>query len=160
MSSVNGLGASNSLDAIAQQLLKVFDRNKDGQLSASEFTDIFREVLRSQPAVLSTPAAASGAKNVDHLAGFVPEKLATSQSIKYRFGRAAADFSLASVKDKASAEALLQSMRPAFEREGLQVLEISKDRIRVNYEGQPLWVDVIRGATSGTPAFQWLPDAT
>jgi hypothetical protein len=80
-----------------------------------------------------------------------------SQSIKYKFARAAMEFDVSSVKDKAGAEALLNQMKPAMQREGLDVLDISKDKIQVMYEGQPLWVDVIQGASSGSALFQWLP---
>lgn len=160
MSSVNATSGTG-IDAIAQQLMKAFDRNQDGQLTTAEFTAVLNGMLGNLPsttsaAASSSPAATGGTTH--QLAGFNLSKLDTSQSIKYKFGRAAMGFSVDSVKDKASAEALLNQMKPAMEREGLEVLEISKDKIRVNYEGQPLWVDVIQGASTGATAFQWLPE--
>jgi hypothetical protein len=151
------------LNALAQQLVRTFDRNKDGQLSTEEFTSVLSDFVQrlataDTPNNAASSANSSTTRHTDHLSGFVPEKLESSQSIKYKFGRAAMEFDLSSVKDKASAEALLNEMKPAMEREGLEVLEIKNDKIRVRYEGQPLWVDVIRGASSGNTAFQWLPE--
>ena len=90
------------------------------------------------------------------MVGFEPTKIPARQSVKYQFARAATQFDIESVKDKPSAEALLNSMRPAFEREGLKVLAVKGDRLQVEIEGQATWVDVIRGSGSGTPAFQWV----
>ena len=67
-------------------------------------------------------------------------------------------YSLASVTDKASAESLLIQMRPELEAAGLTVLDVSKDKIQIqiqNGQGVTFWVDVIRGASAGDPAFQW-----
>ena len=165
MSSVN-VTSGTGIDAIAEQLMKVFDQNKDGKLSTAEFTSVLNGLLNSQPAnatvgangVANSAAPIGAPRSTAHLAGFVPEKLVTGQSIKYKFGRAAMDFSVASVHDKASAEALLNQMRPAFQREGLEILQISKDKIQVNFEGQPLWIDVIQNAGTGATNFQWLPE--
>jgi hypothetical protein len=159
MSSVNG---PIGIDLLTQQLMGRFDRNKDGRLTSEEFTSVLKTLLEAQPAgsiPSSTTRAAAGARRTDHLTGFDDRKLESSQSIKYRFARAATEFGIESVTDKASAQALLESMRPAFARQGLDVLAIKGDRLQVTYEGQPLWVDVIRGSSSGSPAFQWLPDA-
>jgi hypothetical protein len=159
MSSVNG---SVGIDLLTQQLMGRFDRNKDGRLTTEEFTSVLRSLLDAPPvgtgSTSGTPGG-SGVRRTDHLTGFDHGKLQSSQSIKYRFARAATQFGLESVTDKASAQALLESMRPAFAREGLDVLAIKGDRVQVTYEGQPLWVDVIRGSNSGSPAFQWLPEA-
>ena len=158
MSSVNG---PIGIDLLTQQLMGRFDRNKDGRLTTEEFTSVLKTLLEAQPiGGTSSPAtSAAGARRTDHLTGFDDRKLESSQSIKYRFARAATEFGIESVTDKASAQALLESMRPAFARQGLDVLAIKGDRLQVTYEGQPLWVDVIRGSSSGSPAFQWLPDA-
>ena len=34
------------------------------------------------------------------------------------------------------------------------MLDVSKDKIQ-NNQGDAIWVDVIRGASAGDPAFQW-----
>lgn len=148
--------------AMAQQLMQVFDRNKDGQLTTTEFTAVLGELLRNRSISSTTEsatiaAAGSAPRRTDQLAGFNPAKFEMSQSIKYKFARAAMEFDVSSVKDKAGAEALLNQMKPTMQREGLEVLDISKDKIQVMYEGQPLWVDVIQGASSGSALFQWLP---
>lgn len=148
--------AGTGVDAMAEQLMQVFDRNKDGQLTTEEFTAVLGDILGNRAGAADTTAAGS-TRRTDHLAGFSPAKFDTSQSIKYKFARAAMEFDLASVKDKPSAEALLNEMKPAMAREGLDVIEVSKDKIRVMYEGNPIWVDVIQGSSSGSPMFQWLP---
>jgi hypothetical protein len=163
MSYVNPTG--QGVGAMAQQLMQVFDRNRDGQLTSTEFTAVLGDLLKhrsisstSIDAAAANPGAAgSTSRRTDQLAGFNPAKFDTSQSIKYRFARAAMQFDVSSVKDKAGAEALLNQMRPAMQREGLEVLDVSKDKIQVMYEGQPLWVDVIQGASSGAALFQWMP---
>jgi hypothetical protein len=139
----------------------VFDSNRDGHLTTEEFTSVLRSLVDAQNQANPAPAASpTGIRRTDHLEGFDLDKLNNGhQTTKYRFARAASEFSLASVTDKASAEALLNSMRPTFEREGLEVLAIKGDRIQVMHEGLPVWVDVIRGANSGSPAFHWLPEA-
>lgn len=154
----------SAVDALARQLIQTFDSNRDGKLTTEEFTSVLRALIEAKPgAATGTSAAPSsmatfGIRRTDHLEGFDLAKLDASQSTKYRFARAASEFGLASVTDKASAEALLNSMRPAFEREGLNVLAVKGDRIQVLHEGQPIWVDVIRAAASGVRAFQWLPE--
>lgn len=168
MGSVNALASRNettAVDTLAQQLIQRFDGNRDGKLTAEEFTSVLRSLIEAQPAsatadpAAGAPVESAGVRRTDHLAGFDLAKLDYSQSTKYRFARAASEASLASVTDKASAEALLDSMRPAFEREGLDVRAVKGDRIQVMHEGQPIWVDVIAGANSGAPMFQWLPNA-
>ncbi len=165
MSSVNGTAP---IDVLARQLMQTFDRNRDGRLTTEEFTSVLSSLMSATSGATAAPgaghasapaAAAAPIRRTSHLEGFNLDKLAASQTTKYRFARAAAEFDLTSVTDKASAESLLNSMRPTFEREGLNVLAIAGDRIQVMHEGQPIWVDVIRGANSGSPGFQWLADA-
>lgn len=159
MSIVNGTSGTG-MNAVADQLMKVFDRDRDGRLTTEEFTAVLNNMLGSATAGSSgAGAAAGGTRRTDHMTGFSDAKLDASDSIKYRFARAAMQFDLGSVHDKAGAEALLNQMRPAMASQGLDVLEVKGDRIRVDYNGSPLWVDVIRGATSGSPMFQWLPNA-
>ena len=176
MSSIGGL---NGIELLTQQLMSRFDSNKDGKLTVDEFSSVLRSMLEPRPAAVkasattaataatgsaavsaatsaATPMAASGVRRTDHMVGFEPSKLAGRQSVKYQFARAAMQNDIESVKDKPSAEALLNSMKPAFEREGLKVLAVKGDRLQVDLEGQPIWVDVIRGSGSGTPAFQWV----
>ena len=168
MSAINGL---NGIELLTQQLMTRFDTNKDGKLTTDEFTSALRSMLEAQPTA-STTAASTGAtvapasavpassiRRTDHMVGFEPSKIPARQSVKYQFARAATQFDIESVKDKPSADALLTSMRPAFEREGLKVLAVKGDRLQVEIEGQATWVDVIRGSSSGTPAFQWVVEA-
>jgi EF hand len=151
---------TNGINAIAQEIMRVFDRNKDGQLNSAEFASVLSTLVGgSATASAGSGAGAAAAPRTDQLAGFAPEKLATSQSTKYKFARAAMEFDVSQVKSKADAETLLREMQPAMAREGLDVLEVSKDRIKVMHEGAPIWIDVIRAAASGAgTSFQWLPE--
>lgn len=161
--SVNALNGTG-VDSIANQLLKVFDRNNDGQLSREEFGDVMRGILGNlaneagTTAALPAASTPNAALRMNQLEGFSHDKLQTSDSVKYRFARAAAQFDVSGVNSKASAEAHLQNMKPALEGQGLDVLDIKGDRIQIVFQGNPLWVDVIRGATGTSPAYQWLPE--
>ncbi len=77
------------------------------------------------------------------------------QTVKYLFGRVASHHALAGVKDKASAQALLESMVPELEAAGLKVHEVQGDKIRVDTELGQEWVDVVRGAGGGNPGWWW-----
>jgi hypothetical protein len=48
-------------------------------------------------------------------------------------------------------------MAPRLQEAGLNVLDVQGDKIKITFEGQDVWIDVIRGAASGDPAFQWMP---
>ena len=86
------------------------------------------------------------------MAGFDAGKLAdvTHTTMKYKFGRVAQQYSLESVNDKTSAQALLTTMKPDLEAAGLQVLGVDGDSIKVSDNGQETWIDVIRGSKSGS----------
>ena len=92
------------------------------------------------------------------MAGFDDAKLGnlSHTTVKYLFGRVAQRYSLVSVRDHASAASLLLQMRPDLEAAGITMLDVSRDRIQIrDDERQTAWVDVIRGASAGDPAFQW-----
>ncbi len=75
---------------------------------------------------------------------------------KYLFGRVAQDFKLDSVQgDKARAEELLKAMVPDLKAAGLEVVGVQGDRIQVKTEVGYEWVDVIRGAGTNEPGWQW-----
>ena len=110
----------------------------------------------------ASAAASAAAKGVpSSLEGFDAGKLAnlTHQTPKYQFGRVASNYDLSGVKDKATAEALLKQMKPQLEANGMKVLAIAGDKIQTidPATGKAVWVDVIRGAGSGNPAFAWMP---
>ena len=77
------------------------------------------------------------------------------RTVKYAFARSVSGISLASVRDHASGEALLRSLVPRFQSAGMQVLDVSRDKILVVTEIGPEWVDVIRGAGGGNPGWWW-----
>jgi hypothetical protein len=146
-----------AIQNLQQRLLQSFDANKDNQLSQAEFSNLLGNLLGTGLVNMASTPGAPPAAEPPRLEGFNPDKLATGDSPKYRFARAAMQYSLSGVRDKEGAEALLREMQPAFEREGLDVLGIDKDRIKIRYENQEIWVDVMRAASTGAQAFQWLP---
>jgi len=170
MMSINPLQSTSTLNDLASALVSRFDLNKDGQLTTEEFTQFLSTMLGSTG--LSTPAATTGTtgsagapSTAFHgtvrpvMAGFDAGKLAdaTHATMKYKFGRVAQRYSLESVNDKASAGALLTSMKPDLDAAGLDVLAVDGDSIKVKDDaGQEAWIDVIRGSKSGAPAWQWL----
>ena len=81
----------------------------------------------------------------------------SNSHVKYKFGRIAQNYSLSGVTDKASAEALLNSMKPQMEASGINVLAIKGDKIQVKDDaGQDAWIDVIRATGSSNTGWQWL----
>lgn len=169
MMSINPLQSTSTLNDLASALVSRFDSNKDGQLTTEEFTKFLSTMLGSTG--LSTSANTTGATGTTGtssttfhgttrptMAGFDAGKLAdvTHTTMRYKFGRVAQQYSLESVNDKTSAQALLTTMKPDLEAAGLQVLGVDGDSIKVNDNGQETWIDVIRGSKSGSPAWQWL----
>jgi len=161
---ISSVSSTNPLDQLAQSLVSRFDANKDGQLTTDEFASFLTSFLTS---VSSGNASALGASRMPaasaspkaRLEGFDAGKLAdlSHKSIKYQFGRVAQNYSLAGVTDKASAEAVLNSMTSDLQAAGVNVLQVKGDSIQIKDDaGQDAWIDVIHGANSGNPAWQWL----
>ena len=133
----HNISATNPLDQLAKALVTRFDTNQDGQLTAAEFTSLLAQFLGSSNAlangtktgILDGTANANGLKNgtiAPRMLGFSADELAdvNHTTIKYQFGRVAERYSLASVTDKASGEAVLRSMRDDLTAAGLDVLGI------------------------------------
>ena len=168
--STTPIQAPNSLQQLAQLLLGNFDANKDGQLSLDEFSSILGRMNSSAQAspvaiarTATTPvysAVADARRATSPLSGFSATKRAdpNHQPPQYIFARVAMQSDISSVKDKASAEATLRAMAPRLQEAGLNVLDVQGDKIKITFEGQDVWIDVIARASSGVdPAFQWMP---
>lgn len=162
---------NNTLQELTRSLLQTFDANRDGSLNSDEFGQFLSRLIGSlntstlasgnRPSPLAAGAVATSVGGRAPLEGFDARKLADPShlSVKYRFARVAQTFDLSGVRDKASAETVLQQMRPELEKSGINVLGVKGDRIQVEDKpGKQTWVDVIRGANSGSPAYQWLPE--
>jgi len=158
---INSVQSTTPFDQIARQLVDRFDANKDGQLTTEEFTSFLSNFL-------TTPATPNGVANgVAAGAGTNGLKLGTVKpnmdafdsrkvadpghlTVKYKFAKVAKQYSLESVTDKAKAEELLTQMKADLTAIGLNVLDISKDKIKIKDDaGQEVWYDVIRAAGSG-----------
>jgi hypothetical protein len=165
--SINSVQSNTALDQLARSLATRFDANNDGKLTTDEFTSFLTQFLGS--ATTAAGAAANGTRTTasggfhgtvrPRMSGFSTSKLAdlSHTTIKYRFARVAQTYSLEGVHDKASAEALLNTMRPDLEAAGIKVLDVKKDSIQVQDGSHaPVWYDVIWGANGSSPAWQWL----
>jgi hypothetical protein len=167
---ISSVSSTNPLDQLAKSLVDRFDANGDGQLTTQEFTSFLTNFINSVAPGATVNAAAVNATATQPLrslggsapamSGFSATKLADTShdTLKYRFGRVAQRYSLDSVTDKASAEALLTSMKSDLEAAGVQVLEIKKDKFKtIGNSGNEVWVDVIKAAGSGRgAAWQWM----
>lgn len=159
---VNALDG-NAIEQLKQQLMQVFDRDHSGSLDGSEFANILKSLMGNHQLVNMETAqpGARAARLFDgpaaKLEGFDHHKMTTSTSPKYRFARVATQYGLSQVNNKNEAESLLQQMRPDLERAGVNILDVAGDRIKIRHEDRDVWVDVIRAASIGAEAFQWLP---
>jgi hypothetical protein len=175
----NPIQSGNPFQELSRLFAETADANRDGQVSQDEFATFLTNLLRSlntlptnsqaapanntlpaaRPTVLSSLSALplASESNRPHMSGYSQTKLAdaTHDTPKYLFGRLAQNIDLSSVVDKESAEALLLRMRPELEAAGLEILNVERDRIQIMEGEEPVWIDVIRGAESGSPAFQW-----
>ena len=162
---ISSVSSTNPLDQLAQSLVQRFDANQDGQLTTDEFTSFLSSFLNSlstgngNALGIASGAASSNAGPKAALEGFDMGKInnPSNTHVKYKFGRIAQNYSLSSVTDKASAEALLNSMKPQMQAAGIDVLAIKGDKIQVKDDaGQAAWIDVIRATGSSDTGWQWL----
>jgi len=162
---ISSVSSTNPLDQLAQSLVQRFDANQDGQLTTDEFTSFLSTFLNSlstgngNALGISSGVANANAGPKAALEGYDMGKIndPSNTHVKYKFGRIAQNYSLSSVTDKASAEALLNSMKPQMEASGINVLDIKGDKIQVKDDaGQPAWIDVIRATGSSNTGWQWL----
>jgi hypothetical protein len=108
----------------------------------------------------TTPVLSTSAARVRNaMEGFDSAKIDNldHRTPKYLFARVAQYANLAGVTDKASAESVLRGMTDELKAAGLNVVDVKGDKIQITVEGRDAWFDVIRGANSGSPSFQWLP---
>jgi hypothetical protein len=167
---INSVQSPAPFDQIARALVDRFDANKDGQLTTEEFTSFLSNFLTSA-ALPAGKAVGLSAESLPGsglkfgtvrpaLEGFDAGKLADAGHLtaKYKFARVAQQYSLEGVTSKAAAESLLNSMKSDLTAAGLEVLDVSKDKIKIKDDaGQDAWIDVIRAAGSGRAgAWQWL----
>ncbi len=165
--------AQSSVQDLTLQILNQYDTDKNGELSASEFSSVLSALLGNSsattPATVTVPppsapsgSGASGTSGLpkSEMAGFNYDKIAdsTHQTSKYQFARVAWNYDLSTVHDKASAQSLLESMVPELQAAGLNVTAVDTDKIQVSDEYGTYWVDVIRDYDGSNQAFQWLTE--
>lgn len=166
------IDSATPIAQLARSLFDTYDTNRDGKLGSDEFASLIAKLTSGLGAAGAGSAAASSANATspvwsasgaaraprNRMDGFDSAKLANEshRTPKYLFARAAQYADLSGVKDKASAETLLRGMLPELQAAGLQVTDVRGDKLKVVHEGKEGWVDVICGANSGSPSFQWL----
>ena len=117
------------------------------------------------PAAPEAPAARAGDParlGPVPLEGFDNGKLAdpNHNTVKYLFGRVATHYPLDQVKDKASAEALLNRMVPDLRAAGLDIRGVKGDKLLMKTPLGLESIDVVRGSGSGNPGWWWGADGT
>lgn len=135
-------------------------------LGSSEYAQ--KQAAPAAPAEPTAPEAprtnTADAKNLGPVAleGFDGRKLADSShnTVKYLFGRVATHFPLDSVKDHASAEALLNKMVPDLQAAGLEIVGVKRDKLLMKTPLGLESIDVVRGAGGGNPGWWWGADGT
>jgi hypothetical protein len=164
---ITNVASTNPLDQLARALVGQFDANKDGTLTTDEFSAFLTQFLGSTNTLTTattttTPTTANGLKNgtvVPRLIGFNADKLAdvNHDTVKYKIGRVMQQYSLENVKTKSDAEALLTSMKGDFEKAGVNILEVEKDRLKFKDDsGHDVWIDAVHATGSSKMAWQWL----
>jgi hypothetical protein len=164
---ISSVSSTNPLDQLARSLVDRFDANKDGQLTSDEFSSFLSNFLNSTATtqgdaqgIARGPVSFAKVTTKQPLSGFSESKLAdlSHNTLKYRFGRVAQTYSLASVTDKASAEAVLNSMNGDLAAANVEVLAVKGDKLQLKDDsGKAIWIDVVRGAAAGGGAgWQWL----
>jgi len=154
---INSVQSPTPFEQIARSLVDRFDANMDGQLTTEEFTSFLSNFLTT-PATPNGVAAGAGTNGLKlgtvkpNMDAFDSRKVADPGhlTVKYKFAKVAKQYSLESVTDKTKAEELLKQMKADLTAIGLNVLDISKDKIKIKDDaGQEVWYDVIRAAGSG-----------
>ena len=159
---INSVQSTTPFEQIARSLVDRFDANQDGQLTTEEFTSFLSNFLTSAAVPSGNATGLTAAALPGNglklgtirptLEGFDGAKLADPGHLtaKYKFARVAQQYSLESVTSKAAAESLLNTMKADLTAAGLEVLDVSKDKIKIKDDaGQEVWFDVIRAAGSG-----------
>jgi len=171
--SIMAVQSSNPLQELARTLFSNYDGNNDGLLSSDEFTTFLNRLVTTTAASTTTTTTGVTASAFtpitttaltlttgprSSMEGFDFAKVANTNhlTMKYKFARVAWNYDLSSVTDQASAETVLKGMVPDLEKAGLSVLEVKGDSLKLEDDAGEFWVDVVRGACSGSPAFQWL----
>lgn len=147
-----GLARGASRDDIRQVFLR-----------SSEYAE--KQAAPPAPAAPEAPKTSTAdAKNLGPVAleGFDGRKLADPghDTVKYLFGRVATHFPLDSVKDHASAEALLNKMVPDLQAAGLEIVGVKRDKLLLKTPLGLESIDVVRGAGGGNPGWWWGADGT
>ncbi|MBK7975361.1 MAG: hypothetical protein IPK07_19440 [Deltaproteobacteria bacterium] len=168
--STSAVSSQSSIQDLALSILNQYDTNKDGQLGATEFSNVLSNLLggavgstsptSSESVGSNTSATALGGMPASDMTGFNYDKIMNEshQTSKYLFARVAWNVDLASVHDKASCQALLESMVPDMQAAGMNVVAVDTDKIQVSDEYGTYWVDVIRDYDGPNQAFQWLSE--
>lgn len=168
--STSAVSSQSSIQDLALSILNQYDTDKDGQLGATEFSNVLSNLLggavgtsSSASADVANPNAsthATGGMPASDMTGFNYDKIMdeSHQTSKYQFARVAWNVDLSSVHDKASCQALLESMVPDMQAAGMNVVAVDTDKIQVSDQYGTYWVDVIRDYDGPNQAFQWLSE--
>lgn len=161
--SINAFGSSgvNNVTDLAQALIKNFDKDKDGRLSADEFTNLLGKLLsgaasptsptisnHAAPGAPETPAALT---SYTLGIGFVPSKLNDPTYFSEKYSRALKQQFLPAMQGLAPVTESLQKIVDKINANGGKAKVTGKDTIDFGDDNGP--IDVI--VDVGGPDAQW-----
>ena len=158
--SINALGSSSvgSVTDLAQALMKNFDKDKDGRLSADEFTGLLTKLLSSTGSPTS-PTSAANAGVVPKPAltsytlgiGFVPEKLNSPTYFSEKYSHALKEQFLPAMQGLSPVTESLKTIVDIINANGGHAKVTGKDTIDFGDDMGP--IDVIVDVGGANP--QW-----
>ena len=138
------LSSGNTVQDLAQALIKNFDKDQDGRLSADEFTGLLRQLLTGTASPSATATAAPSANTPTSYTlglGFVPEKLNDPSFYNEKYSHALKDQFLPAMQGLAPTTASLTLIVDAINARGGHATVAGKDLIDFGDGNGP--IDVI-----------------
>ena len=164
--SINPLGSSgvNNVTDLAQALIKNFDKDKDGRLSADEFTSLLGKLLsgpgsptsptssaNAAPAAPEKPEKPAALTSYTLGIGFVPEKLNDPTYFSEKYSRALKQQFLPAMQGLSPVTESLQKIVDRINANGGKATVTGKDTIDFGDDNGP--IDVIVDVGGANP--QW-----
>jgi len=158
--SINAFGSSsvNSVPDLAQALIKNFDKDKDGRLSADEFTNLLGKLLSgaaspTSPTISNHAAGETPAALTSYTLGigFVPEKLNDPTYFSEKYSRALKQQFLPAMQGLSPVTESLQKIVDKINANGGKATVTGKDTIDFGDDNGP--IDVIVDVGGANP--QW-----
>ena len=158
--SINSLGSSsgNTVQDMAQALIKNFDKDQDGRLSADEFTSLLRQLITgtSSPTRVSNAVSPTSAALTSYTLGigFVPEKLNDPTYFSEKYSHALKEQFLPAMQGLSPTTENLQRIVDTINANGGHATVTGKDTIDFGDDNGPIDVIVDVGGANAQWGFQ------